>query len=81
MNPRYREAVKRLLGKGVLEGYWEEQERLALRIYCLTAIDPYPTARPMPLRGSEAYCSRLWRELGHTYDTYRDIIDSTLKPV
>jgi len=56
VHPAYRRAVTRLLGRGVLEGYWEEQERLAPRIYCLTALDPAPTPEPAPLPGAQRYC-------------------------
>jgi len=63
VHPLYRKAVTRLLGKGVLEGYWEEQEKLAPRIYCLTALDPAPTPEPAPLPGARSYC------LKHTMQT------------
>ncbi len=56
VHPRYRRAVLRLLGKGVIEGDWEEQEKLAPRMYCLTALDPAPTPEPAPLRGAREYC-------------------------
>ena len=58
VHPLYRRTVTRLLGKGVLEGYWREQEELAPRIYCLTALDPAPTPEPRPLPGAMEYCRR-----------------------
>ncbi|MCE4601074.1 MAG: TIGR04013 family B12-binding domain/radical SAM domain-containing protein [Desulfurococcales archaeon] len=58
VNERYKKAALKLLGKGVLEGYWREQEQLAPRVYCLTALDPAPTPEPRPLPGSLEYCSR-----------------------
>lgn len=54
---KYKRLVRKLLGKGVLEGYWEWQEEIAPLIYCLTALDPKPTADPEPLPGAEKYCS------------------------
>ncbi|NOZ88721.1 MAG: TIGR04013 family B12-binding domain/radical SAM domain-containing protein, partial [Crenarchaeota archaeon] len=38
IHPLYRRAARRLLGRGVLEGDWEPQEKLAREIYCLTAL-------------------------------------------
>jgi len=64
VHPRYREAVRRLLGKGVIEGDWESQERLAREMYCLTALDPAPTRRPSPLPGAEKLCSDVWARFG-----------------
>ena len=55
----YRKAVLKLLGRGVLEGDWEDQEKLAPKIYCLIARDPAPTPEPMPLPGAESYCGRV----------------------
>lgn len=59
VHEKYRMVVRRLLGKGVLEGYWEWQESIAPKIYCLTALDPKPTPQPEPLIGATKYCSRL----------------------
>ena len=53
IHPRYKRAITRLLGKGVLEGYWEEQEEWAKKIYCLMASDPAPTPEPSPLYAPE----------------------------
>ncbi|MCE4621887.1 MAG: TIGR04013 family B12-binding domain/radical SAM domain-containing protein [Desulfurococcales archaeon] len=58
VHEKYRAVVKRLLGKGVLEGYWEWQESIAPKIYCLTALDPKPSPKPEPLMGALEYCSR-----------------------
>ncbi|BAN90789.1 TIGR04013 family B12-binding domain/radical SAM domain-containing protein [Aeropyrum camini] len=63
LHPLYRRAVLKLLGRGVLEGYWREQERLGLEIYCMTALDPAPTREPQPLRGSERLCSSVWKAI------------------
>ncbi|GBF09445.1 conserved hypothetical protein [Aeropyrum pernix] len=63
LHPLYRRAVLKLLGRGVLEGHWEEQEKLGLEIYCMTALDPAPTREPQPLRGSERLCSGLWETM------------------
>ncbi|MCE4620243.1 MAG: TIGR04013 family B12-binding domain/radical SAM domain-containing protein [Desulfurococcales archaeon] len=52
----YRRTVLRLLGRGVLEGYWEWQEEIAPAVYCLTALDPAPTPTPRPLPGARQYC-------------------------
>ncbi len=49
IHPRYRDWIRRMLGKGVLEGHWEEQERLAWRVHELMKSDPYPTPEPRPL--------------------------------
>ncbi len=62
IHPQYRRAVRKLLGRGVLEGDWEEQEDLAARMYCLTAADPAPTREPYTLPGSEGLCRSLWSE-------------------
>jgi len=56
IHPLYRQAVRRLLGKGALEGDWESQEKLAREMYCLTALDPAPTREPAPLPGAAEYC-------------------------
>ena len=61
LHPRYREAVRRLLGRGVLEGDWVDQEQLARRMYCLTALDPSPTKTPATVQSEEKYCSDVWR--------------------
>ena len=61
VHPAYREAVKRLLGRGVLEGDWEPQEELAWEMYCLTALDPAPTREPAPLKtGDVERCRGVW---------------------
>ncbi|KSW12101.1 B12-binding domain/radical SAM domain-containing protein [Pyrodictium occultum] len=60
VHPRYREAVRRLLGRGVVEGDWEWQEKIAPEIYCLTALDPAPTREPRPLEEARETCSRAW---------------------
>lgn len=60
IHPLYRKAVRKLLGKGVLEGDWEYQETLAFDVYCLTAADPAPTARPTPLPSSIDVCRARW---------------------
>ncbi len=57
LHPLYRRAVRRLLGRGVLEGDWEDQEQLAREMYCLTALDPAPTREPEPLPDAGDYCS------------------------
>lgn len=59
VHPLYRRTIRRLLGKGVLEGHWEWQEEIAPKIYCLTALDPKPSPDPEPLPGDIEYCSRL----------------------
>jgi B12-binding domain/radical SAM domain protein len=67
LHPRYREAVRRLLGRGVLEGDWREQEQLAAQLYCITAYDPAPTRRPTPLPGAGEVCQGTWRLLDQLY--------------
>ncbi|OWJ54694.1 B12-binding domain/radical SAM domain-containing protein [Pyrodictium delaneyi] len=66
VHPRYKEAVKRLLGRGVLEGDWEPQEKLAMDMYCLTALDPVPTRHPRPLPEAETLCTAKWAEWART---------------
>lgn len=46
---KYRDTVKKLLGRGVVEGYWREQESLAKSIHCIMSVDPLPTPQPKPL--------------------------------
>lgn len=58
VHEKYKRIVKRLLGRGVIEGYWEWQESIAPKIYCLTALDPKPSPQPEPLIGAVRYCSR-----------------------
>ena len=53
IHPKYRKWIRRMLGKGVLEGDWEEQEKLAYRIHRLMLSDPYPTPQPRPLAREE----------------------------
>ncbi|MCE4611054.1 MAG: TIGR04013 family B12-binding domain/radical SAM domain-containing protein [Desulfurococcales archaeon] len=60
VHPLYEKAVLRLLGKGVIEGYWREQVELARKVYCLTALDPLPTPEPRPLEPMVS-CSDVWR--------------------
>ena len=62
IHPGYREAVKRLLGRGVLEGDWEPQEKLAIDMYCLTALDPAPARHLRPLGEAEDLCATRWAE-------------------
>ncbi|MEB3773425.1 MAG: TIGR04013 family B12-binding domain/radical SAM domain-containing protein [Desulfurococcales archaeon] len=57
IHPKYRRAVLRLLGRGVFEGDWREQEELAWRMYCRMARDPYPSTEPRPLPGYTRYCT------------------------
>ncbi len=57
IHEKYRKAILRLLGRGVFEGDWREQEELAWRIYCRTAADPAPTREPKPLPGYYKYCN------------------------
>ncbi|MET1102286.1 MAG: TIGR04013 family B12-binding domain/radical SAM domain-containing protein, partial [Pyrodictiaceae archaeon] len=49
IHPLYRKFIRRMLGRGVLEGDWEYQEKLSFKIYELMASDPYPTPEPRPL--------------------------------
>ncbi len=49
IHEQYRRFVRRMLGKGVLEGYWREQEEWAWKIYCLMISDPSPTPVPSPI--------------------------------
>lgn len=63
VHPRYREAARRLLGRGAVEGDWEPQEELARRMYCLTMLDPAPTRQPATRAGEEALCRDVWREM------------------
>ncbi|ABM80595.1 TIGR04013 family B12-binding domain/radical SAM domain-containing protein [Hyperthermus butylicus] len=72
VHPRYREAIRRLLGRGVLEGDWEEQEQIAPRVYCTIAIDPAPTPEPRPLP-EQSYCRETWTKLANLIPAYRDI--------
>jgi len=67
LHPRYRWAIRRLLGRGVLEGYWEDQEKLGLKMYCLTAMDPAPTRQPTPLQEAEAECKEVWSRFKRLY--------------
>ncbi len=46
LSPLYRKAVTRLLGRGVLEGDWVDQEKLAWDMYCLMKWDPAPSPEP-----------------------------------
>ncbi|MET1128422.1 MAG: TIGR04013 family B12-binding domain/radical SAM domain-containing protein [Thermoproteota archaeon] len=71
IHPAYRAAVRKLIGKGVIEGDWEEQERLAVKIYCTTAADPAPTPHPKPLAGDEGLCRGVWRHMERTTNAYR----------
>ena len=61
IHPLYREVARRLAGMGLVEGYWEDQEDYAWRIYCLMASDPKPTREPQPLSEAVELC----RERGY----------------
>jgi len=74
IHPRYREAIRRLLGTGLLEGDWEEQEKLAPRIYCLTALDPAPTKEPAPSMNDKEYCREYWAEWSRVLKPYQDAL-------
>jgi B12-binding domain/radical SAM domain protein len=54
----YRKTVTKLLGRGVIEGYWEWQEEIAPAVYCLTALDPAPTPEIRPISGALEYCRK-----------------------
>ncbi len=60
IHPSYREFVKKAIGKGKIEGYWEYQEKLAVETYCLIALDPAPTPTPSPLKEAYGICSDKW---------------------
>jgi B12-binding domain/radical SAM domain protein len=63
IHPKYRKAILKLLGRGVLEGDWEEQERIAPKVYCLTTADPKPTPHPTPMVEEGGYCREVWARL------------------
>ena len=70
LSPLYRKAITRLLGKGVLEGDWVDQEKLAWDMYCLMKWDPAPS--PEPLRviqagGGECSESDVWALMNEAY--------------
>ncbi len=60
IHPLYREFIKRAIGKGKIEGYWDYQEKLAFETYCLVALDPAPTPTPIPLRDALSICGDKW---------------------
>ncbi len=64
LHPLYRETVKRLMGLGVFEGYWEDQEEYAWRLHCLMASDPKPTREPEPLLEELEECRRRGVSIG-----------------
>ncbi len=68
IHPKYHEAVRRLLGRGVIEGDWREQEEVARIVYCVTAYDPLPTRERKPLEGEREYCVEVWKLLDKVYD-------------
>ncbi len=61
IHPLYLKAILKLMGKGVLEGYWREQELLARKIYCLISYYPAPTPRPIPLQEAKDTCIGEWK--------------------
>ncbi|MEB3779162.1 MAG: TIGR04013 family B12-binding domain/radical SAM domain-containing protein [Desulfurococcales archaeon] len=63
IHPLYSKTILKLLGKGVLEGYWREQETLAKRIYCLMTYYPTPTPNPNPLPSASELCRDEWIKL------------------
>ncbi len=63
IHPKYRKAILKLLGRGVLEGDWEEQEKIAPKVYCLTMADPRPTPSPTPVVEEAGYCRDVWKKL------------------
>jgi len=76
IHPGYREIIKELSATRLLEGAWEEQERLAPMIYCLTALDPAPTKTPKPSKEDQEYCSKYWRKWIKTIKTYEPYIST-----
>lgn len=79
VDPRYRKAVLKLLGKGVIEGFWEDQEGLGKKMYCLTALDPAPTSEPRPLANAVGYCRDVWlSEPVFALEPYRRLVKSML---
>ncbi len=80
IHPLYRKAVMRLLGRGVIEGYWREQEELGKLMYCMAALDPAPTPEPKPLKGAVEYCRGVWRGMSVArLDPYREIVESLVQ--
>ena len=59
IHPLYEKTILKMLGKGVIEGYWREQVELARRVHCLTVLDPLPTPEPRPTE-PKAECSDVW---------------------
>lgn len=76
IHPRYREIIEKLKGTNLLEGAWEEQERLAPMIYCLTALDPAPTKTPRPDPADKEYCNKYWRNWIQIAKVYKPYIPS-----
>ena len=70
LSPLYRKAVTKLLGKGVLEGDWVDQEKLAWDMYCLMKWDPAPSPEPLgaALAGrGECSESDVWAIMSEAY--------------
>jgi B12-binding domain/radical SAM domain protein len=63
LHPLYQRAVQKLLGRGVLEGDWVDQEELAVKMYCLTMYDPVPSPEPATRKEEEQLCASVWRRL------------------
>ncbi len=62
IHPIYRKTINKLIGKGVLEGDWKEQEKQAIQYYCTIALDPKPTPDPQPLPEAIHLCKQYWRQ-------------------
>ncbi len=77
VHPKYREAIRKLLGRGLIEGDWEEQEKLAPAIYCLTALDPAPTPEPRPSLSDINYCIGYWKEWARKLPVYSQALAHT----
>ncbi len=67
VHDEYRRCIRRLLGKGVIEGDWREQEKLSRLFYCINAYDPKPSRYPKPLEEASRVCRDVWVKLGQLY--------------
>jgi B12-binding domain/radical SAM domain protein len=76
VHPRYKEAALRLTGKGLIEGDWEWQEKIAPAIYCLTAIDPVPSKEPKPSPRDKKYCEKYWNQWSQTLSPYKEVLQA-----
>ncbi len=63
IHPRYHKTIRKLIGRGVLEGDWEIQEKLSRLLHCIMALDPKPTPEPVPRQESARLCHDVWAKL------------------